>query len=109
MLSFWRGNLANVYRYFPSQAMNFAFKGRYSDFFASMAAGGDELTVSNNCYIRSELKIGTIDPNYYFCMHVLQQSYERKMRRTIVSLASGGLAGATALFVSYPFDVARTR
>jgi hypothetical protein len=26
-----------------------------------------------------------------------------------VSLASGGLAGATALAVIYPFDVARTR
>jgi hypothetical protein len=28
-LSFWRGNLANVYRYFPNQAMNFSFKDRY--------------------------------------------------------------------------------
>ncbi|CAL8470430.1 g9972 [Coccomyxa elongata] len=26
MLSFWRGNLANVLRYFPTQAFNFAFK-----------------------------------------------------------------------------------
>ena len=24
--SFWRGNLANVVRYFPTQAFNFAFK-----------------------------------------------------------------------------------
>ena len=24
--SFWRGNLANVIRYFPTQAFNFAFK-----------------------------------------------------------------------------------
>ena len=24
--SFWRGNLANVIRYFPTQALNFAFK-----------------------------------------------------------------------------------
>lgn len=31
--SFWRGNLANVYRYFPNQAMNFAFKDRYKIFF----------------------------------------------------------------------------
>ena len=23
---FWRGNLANVLRYFPTQALNFAFK-----------------------------------------------------------------------------------
>ena len=27
--SFWRGNLANVYRYFPSQALNFAFKDQF--------------------------------------------------------------------------------
>jgi len=26
ILSFWRGNLANVIRYFPTQALNFAFK-----------------------------------------------------------------------------------
>jgi solute carrier family 25 (adenine nucleotide translocator) protein 4/5/6/31 len=28
-LSFWRGNLANVIRYFPTQALNFAFKDWY--------------------------------------------------------------------------------
>lgn len=27
ILSFWRGNLSNVIRYFPTQAINFAFKG----------------------------------------------------------------------------------
>ncbi len=27
--SFWRGNLANVIRYFPTQAFNFAFKVRH--------------------------------------------------------------------------------
>jgi len=27
--SFWRGNLANVIRYFPTQALNFAFKDVY--------------------------------------------------------------------------------
>ena len=27
--SFWRGNLANVIRYFPTQALNFAFKDKY--------------------------------------------------------------------------------
>jgi solute carrier family 25 (adenine nucleotide translocator) protein 4/5/6/31 len=29
MISFWRGNLANVLRYFPTQALNFAFKDYY--------------------------------------------------------------------------------
>lgn len=33
--SFWRGNLANVIRYFPTQALNFAFK----DVYKSVSAG----------------------------------------------------------------------
>jgi len=32
-MSFWRGNLANVIRYFPTQALNFAFKDRYKQIF----------------------------------------------------------------------------
>src|SRR6202012_5015150 len=28
-LAFWRSNLANVIRYFPTQALNFAFKDKY--------------------------------------------------------------------------------
>lgn len=39
LASFWRGNLANVYRYFPSQAMNFAFKDKYKDFFGKLFVG----------------------------------------------------------------------
>lgn len=33
MMSFWRGNLANVIRYFPTQALNFAFKDTYKQMF----------------------------------------------------------------------------
>jgi len=29
----WRGNLANVIRYFPTQALNFAFKDTYKTMF----------------------------------------------------------------------------
>lgn len=32
-LSFWRGNFANVIRYFPTQALNFAFKDKYKQVF----------------------------------------------------------------------------
>jgi solute carrier family 25 (adenine nucleotide translocator) protein 4/5/6/31 len=32
-LSFWRGNLANVIRYFPTQALNFAFKVQTLNFY----------------------------------------------------------------------------
>merc|ERR1712019_273519 len=31
--SLWRGNLANVIRYFPTQALNFAFKDTYKQIF----------------------------------------------------------------------------
>lgn len=31
--SFWRGNMANVIRYFPTQALNFAFKDTYKKVF----------------------------------------------------------------------------
>lgn len=33
VLSLWRGNVANVYRYFPSQAFNFAFKDQFRKVF----------------------------------------------------------------------------
>lgn len=42
--SFWRGNLANVIRYFPTQALNFAFKDTYKKIFV---AGYDKDKVSN--------------------------------------------------------------
>lgn len=33
VLAYWRGNLANVIRYIPTQALNFTFKDRYKTFF----------------------------------------------------------------------------
>ena len=41
VLSLWRGNLANVIRYFPTQALNFAFKDTYKQLFL---AGVDKKT-----------------------------------------------------------------
>lgn len=32
-LAYWRGNMANVIRYFPTQALNFAFKDKYKQVF----------------------------------------------------------------------------
>ena len=37
--SFWRGNVASVLRYFPSQAMNFAFKDQYQQWFLKTNGG----------------------------------------------------------------------
>ncbi|CAH6719201.1 ADP,ATP carrier protein 3 [[Candida] jaroonii] len=33
VISFWRGNTANVIRYFPTQALNFAFKDKFKKMF----------------------------------------------------------------------------
>ena len=33
MVSLWRGNTANVLRYFPTQALNFAFRDTYKTMF----------------------------------------------------------------------------
>jgi len=41
-LSFWRGNVVNVVRYFPTQALNFAFVPRYKALF--MGTGKDKVT-----------------------------------------------------------------
>lgn len=41
LASFWRGNLANVYRYFPSQALNFAFKDQFKGFFVQESYSSD--------------------------------------------------------------------
>lgn len=35
VMSLWRGNTANVIRYFPTQALNFAFKDKYKQIFLS--------------------------------------------------------------------------
>jgi solute carrier family 25 (adenine nucleotide translocator) protein 4/5/6/31 len=39
--SFWRGNFSNVIRYFPTQALNFAFKDRYKQLFQHWDAKTD--------------------------------------------------------------------
>merc|ERR1712044_132158 len=39
LIPFWRGNLANCIRYFPTQALNFAFKDKIKALFKS---GKDE-------------------------------------------------------------------
>eukprot|EP00455_Lapot_gusevi_P024888 TRINITY_DN25_c0_g1_i1.p1 TRINITY_DN25_c0_g1~~TRINITY_DN25_c0_g1_i1.p1 ORF type:complete len:302 (-),score=115.24 TRINITY_DN25_c0_g1_i1:103-1008(-) len=38
--SFWRGNMANVLRYFPTQALNFAFKDFYKRWFERPRSAG---------------------------------------------------------------------
>ena len=54
VLSFWRGNLANVIRYFPTQALNFAFKDKYKQIFL----GGVDKRTQFWCYFAGNLASG---------------------------------------------------
>merc|ERR1719495_2341898 len=45
---FWRGNLANVLRYFPTQALNFAFKDQIKAVFKQNKADGYVINFSKN-------------------------------------------------------------
>jgi hypothetical protein len=40
MVSLWRGNTANVIRYFPTQALNFAFKDYFKSLFGFKKSEG---------------------------------------------------------------------
>jgi solute carrier family 25 (adenine nucleotide translocator) protein 4/5/6/31 len=47
-VSLWRGNTANVLRYFPTQALNFAFKDQFKRMFKLSKADGYWLTFGKN-------------------------------------------------------------
>ena len=47
-LPFWRGNLANCIRYFPTQALNFAFKDRIKVMFKASKTDSYSLKFSKN-------------------------------------------------------------
>uniref|UniRef100_A0A2K6SL61 ADP/ATP translocase n=1 Tax=Saimiri boliviensis boliviensis TaxID=39432 RepID=A0A2K6SL61_SAIBB len=59
VLSFWRGNLASVIRYFPTQALNFAFKDKYKQifmggfwrYFAGNLASGGAAGATSLCFV----------------------------------------------------------
>merc|ERR1711963_1302957 len=45
---FWRGNLANVLRYFPTQALNFAFKDAIKAIFATPKGASESRKFATN-------------------------------------------------------------
>uniref|UniRef100_A0A2K6ESH0 ADP/ATP translocase n=1 Tax=Propithecus coquereli TaxID=379532 RepID=A0A2K6ESH0_PROCO len=53
-LSFWHGDLADVIRYFPTQALNFAFKDKYKQIFL----GGVDKRTQFWCYFVGNLASG---------------------------------------------------
>jgi len=48
VLPFWRGNLANCIRYFPTQALNFAFKDKIKALFGSKKTDGYGIKFAKN-------------------------------------------------------------
>ena len=48
VISFWRGNLANCIRYFPTQALNFAFKDQIKIIFKSSKKDSYAISFSKN-------------------------------------------------------------
>ncbi len=45
--AFWRGNLANIYRYTPTNAMNFAFKDFYKRVLSSWWTVDNQVSASS--------------------------------------------------------------
>lgn len=83
IISFWRGNVANVLRYFPNQALNFAFRDKFKLLFI-----GDN-NYDSNINNKSNSK-------QFWIMF-------------FGNLSAAGAAGGCALTVGYPLDMARTR
>lgn len=65
-LSFWRGNMANVYRYFPQQAMTFGFKDQYRSYFVGTGTSGD---ASKDVSLRAlHVHFTSTHPSYLRCL-----------------------------------------
>lgn len=80
-IALWRGNTANVIRYFPNQAFNFALKDKFRRFLGvSSSSSGGEATKG-------------MEKVVVFCNNMI----------------AGSAAGATTSLVTYPLDMARTR
>eukprot|EP00606_Chrysophyceae_sp_TOSAG23-5_P001505 GSChrysophyteH2.ASY1.ANO1.684.1 assembled CDS len=81
LFSFWRGNGANLLRYFPHQALSFAFKDKLKAFAAlegSAGSGGDSASIP--------------------------------LWKIIVrNIGAAGIGGGMSLVLLYPLDMARTR
>lgn len=48
VFSFWRGNLANILRYFPTQALNFAFKNKIKEAFKPKKTDSNAIKFGKN-------------------------------------------------------------
>ena len=79
IFSLWRGNLSNILRYFPLQAINFSIKSQIDDILNGKFNNNQEL--------------------------INKHPYEFFLRK----LLCGGLTGAIGLLCVYPLDFTRTK
>ncbi|KAG8004384.1 ADP/ATP translocase 2 [Nibea albiflora] len=135
-LSFWRGNLANVIRYFPTQALNFAFKDKYKKIFLDGVdkrkqfwryfAGSREFKGLGDCLVKITKSDGIkglyqgfsvsvqgiiIYRAAYFGVYDTAKGMlpDPKNTHIVVSWMIAQSVTAVAGLVSYPFDTVRRR
>jgi solute carrier family 25 (adenine nucleotide translocator) protein 4/5/6/31 len=83
--AFWRGNMANVIRYFPTQALNFAFKDKYKQVFL----GGVDKNKQFTRYFIGNLASGGAAGATSLCF-VYPLDFARTRLAADVGKASGG-------------------
>merc|ERR1712135_128388 len=132
---FWRGNLANVLRYFPTQALNFAFKDQIKSLFKTSKDAPQALKFGTN--IASGGFAGTLSLLFVYSLDYARtrlandakgKGGERQFNglidvyvKTLKSIILGEDAGVTLSFIlgwgvtvtaglmSYPIDTVRRR
>uniref|UniRef100_A0A8C0Y8K0 ADP/ATP translocase n=1 Tax=Cyprinus carpio carpio TaxID=630221 RepID=A0A8C0Y8K0_CYPCA len=104
-VSFWRGNLANVIRYFPTQALNFAFKDKYKKISKSDGIRG--LYQGFNVSVQGII----IYRAAYFGIYDTAKGMlpDPKNTHIVVSWMIAQTVTAVAGIASYPFDTVRRR
>nr|KAF6267864.1 solute carrier family 25 member 6 [Myotis myotis] len=126
VLSFWRGNMANVIRYFPTQALNFAFKDKYKQvflggvdkhtqfwrYFAGNLASGGAAGATSLCFGFNVSVQGIIIYRAaYFGVYDTAKGMlpDPKNTHIFISWMIAQSVTAVAGVVSYPFDTVRRR
>ncbi|KAG5408614.1 hypothetical protein IGI04_004933, partial [Brassica rapa subsp. trilocularis] len=121
-LSFWRGNQANVIRYFPTQASNFAFKGYfktllgyskerdgYFKWFAGNVASGSAAGATTSLFLYhldyARTRLGTDAKE----SSVNGKRQFRGMGNFLASFLLGWSITTSAGVIAYPFDTLRRR
>jgi len=96
-LSFWRGNLANCIRYFPTQALNFAFKDKIKALFATPKTAPQWQKFGSN--ILSGGAAGTLSLLFVYSLDFARTKLANDAKAVTVAASSA----------SYPIDTIRRR